>query len=42
MMASFKVLGQTVGPENKFRLVVVPVWTTAVAANDETFKEQLK
>jgi len=41
-MAAFKVLGESIGPESKFRLVVVPIWTTAVAANDATFKEQLK
>jgi hypothetical protein len=35
----FKVLGQTFGPENKFRWVIVPVWTLAIEANDDKFKE---
>lgn len=34
----FTLLGQSFGPE-KFRLVVVPVWTTSVPANEEKFEE---
>jgi hypothetical protein len=33
----FTVLGQSFGPEH-FRLVVVPVWTTSIPANDEKFE----
>lgn len=36
---AYTVLAQAFGPE-KFRLVLVPLWTTAVAANAETFKEK--
>lgn len=35
----YTVLGQTFGPENKFRLVAVPLWVTAVAANEPNFKD---
>lgn len=37
----YQVLGQTFGPEDKFRWVVVPLWTTAVAANENTFEENI-
>ena len=39
MSAAFSVLGQTYGPENRFYWVVVPLWKTAIPANDENFKE---
>lgn len=36
---AYTILGQSFGPE-VFRLVVVPLWSTAVAVNDENFKEK--
>jgi hypothetical protein len=33
----FTVLGQSFGPE-EFRLVVVPLWTTSIPANEEKFE----
>ena len=36
---AYTILGQSFGPE-QFRWVVVPLWTTSVAVNDENFKEK--
>lgn len=35
----YQVLGQTFGPEDKFRWVLVPIWMTAVAANEALINE---
>lgn len=37
----YKVLAKTFGTEHTYRLVVVPIWTTAVAANDDLLTDNL-
>jgi len=36
----FTLLGETFGFDEKTRWVIVPLWTTATPANDETFIEE--
>ena len=36
---AYTLLGESYGPDAGIKLVIVPIWMTAVAVNEEMFKE---